>query len=95
MKRTIELDEKLIEEATKAAVAHGSTLTALLEDAVREKLADMKLDDSAETSKVAAPARHRVELPVFHGDGLQPGVSIESWADLVDLMDREDGPPGR
>ena len=92
MKKTVELEEQLVEEATRVAEAHGSTVTALLEDALREKLDDMRVED---TRKSAQPYRTRVELPVFHGDGQISGVNLDSWAELVEVMDREDGSPGR
>ena len=95
MKRTVELDEELVEEATKAAIAHGRTLTALVEDALREKLDDLLFDAPEQIAKTKPEPKTRIVLPVFHGDGPQAGVNLDSWAELVDFMDREDGSPGR
>ena len=33
------------------------------------------------------PARKRVNLPTFRGNGVQPGVNLDNNAALLDLMD--------
>ena len=38
--------------------------------------------------QVQVPA---VELPVFHGTGVMPGVDLSDTASLLDLMDKVDG----
>ena len=89
MKRTVELDEKLVEEAEKVAAASGRTLTALLEDAVRAKLDDLR-DQESDQTKLEKLHRTRVVLPVFHGGGPRPGVNLDSNVELQDLMDQDD-----
>jgi hypothetical protein len=76
MRTTIRLDDDLLARAKRAAVERGTTLTALIEDALRRALAP-------ET----AERRGRVSLPTFRGDGLQPGVDLDDTASLLDLMD--------
>ena len=80
MRTTVRLDEELMRDAKRAAAESGKTLTALIEDALREVLARRK----------APRSRKPVEIPTFGGDGLQPGVDISSYAALVDLMEEAD-----
>jgi hypothetical protein len=80
MRTTIRLDDDLMREAKELAAATGRTLTAVIEDALREQLA-----------RRAAP-RRRVELPVVHGGGgLQRGVDLDDNAALLELMESESG----
>ena len=37
------------------------------------------------------PQRPRVELPVFHGTGVLPGVDLEDSAALLEIMGARDG----
>jgi hypothetical protein len=77
MRTTIRLDERLLREAKLQAARRGTTLTALIEDALRESLA-----------RQHAARRHEpVQLPVFGGKGLHPGVDLDDSAALLDLMD--------
>jgi hypothetical protein len=76
MRTTVRLDEDLLRRAKREALDRGTTLTAVIEDALRRALAPeavASLDD--------------VELPTFRGDGLQPGVDLDDTASLLDLMD--------
>jgi hypothetical protein len=110
MKRTVELDEKLVEEATRVAEAHGGSVIELLEDAVREKLSRVEVveDDeklTIERTEQLAEIKQRLHndpvyaaeyerisasMPVFHGDGLRPGVDLEDHEALQDLLDLDD-----
>lgn len=77
MRTTVRLDEHLLAEAKQRAARTGRTLTAVIEDALRQALTDAK------RSKKSAPAR----FPTFRGDGLQPGVDLDDTAALLALMD--------
>jgi Arc/MetJ family transcription regulator len=79
MRTTIRLDDDLLTRAKRAAIERGTTLTAVIEDALRQALA-------------VEPARRRktVSLPTFRGDGLQPGVDLDDTASLLDLLDERD-----
>jgi predicted transcriptional regulator len=79
MRTTIRLDDDLLVRAKRAAVERGTTLTALIEDALRRALAP----DVPE-------ARPPLALPTFRGDGLQPGVDLDDTASLLDLMEERD-----
>ena len=76
MRTTVRLDDELLTRAKRAALERGTTLTAVIEDALRRALTPG--DQSA---------REVLELPTFRGDGLQPGVDLDDTASLQDLMD--------
>jgi hypothetical protein len=77
MRTTVRLDEHLLAEAKRQAAESGRTLTALLEEALREKLAKRPADQS----------RRRVSLPTFKGTGTLPGVDLDDSAAMFDLME--------
>jgi len=85
MRTTIRLDEHLLAETRKLAARTGRTLTAVIEDALREMLARQQ----------QAAARPPVRLPTASGKGLQPGVDLDDSAALLDLMDSFGGPDRR
>jgi hypothetical protein len=74
MRTTIRLPGDLLEMAKRKAAAEGRTLTDLITDAVRVELAVNK-----------SPAS--IELPVFKGDGVRPGIDINNMAQVLDLID--------
>ena len=59
-----------------AAETH-KTLTAVIEDALRESLA----------LRNNLPRRGRVEIPTFGHGGLRPGVNLDSNVELLDRME--------
>lgn len=72
----ISLDENLHRRAKAFAARQGTTLAALVEEALRLRLARTE------------PARRgAVALPTFKGDGLQPGVSLDDMGTVYDRMD--------
>jgi hypothetical protein len=82
MRTTVRLDDDLLARAKRAAAERGTTLTALIEDALRRAL-----------SPELAPRAGRVVLPTFRGDGLRPGVDLDDSASLLDLMDEPNARP--
>ena len=82
MRTTIRMDDRLLRQAKEHAARTGTTLTSLIEDAVRELLARRK----------AHRVREPVCLPTFDGQGLQSGVDLDDTASLIDLMDAGDAP---
>lgn len=78
MRTTIRLNEKVLREAKAYAARAGQSLTRVIEDALREKL-----------NGSVVPKRKKTGLPVFAGKGLQPGVSLEHNAALLELMDED------
>ena len=76
------MEDDLLRRAKEAAARRGSTLTAVLEEALREWL-----DRQRRSGK-----RRRVKLPVSSaGGGLRAGVDLDDTSDLLDRMER-DGP---
>ena len=76
MRTTIRLDDDLLNRAKRVAIERGTTLTAVIEDALRRALAPPTHD------------RRPVSLPTFRGDGLRPEVDLDDTASLLDLMDQ-------
>ena len=77
MRTTVRLDERLLAEAKKHAAETGRTLTAVLEDALRETLA----------RRSTRVKRKPVRLKTVRGDGVRPGVDLDDTAALLDLME--------
>ena len=76
MRTTVRLDEHLLSEAKKHAAECGKTLTAVLEQALRESLARRNLQARAR------PLR----LKTFGGGGMRAGVDLDDSASLLDVM---------
>lgn len=76
MRTTLNLDDDLLREAKQAAAGRSQTLTALVQDALR-----------AELTRQPSLRRARVELPTGGVGRLRPGVNLDSWADLLDLIE--------
>lgn len=81
MRTTIRLDDELLRAAKLEAARTGRTLTALIEEALRERLARRR----------QASTHPRAPLPTYSGRGLQAGVDLDDTAALVDWMERGDG----
>jgi len=77
MRTTIRLDDQILSEAKQLAARTGKTLTAVIEDALRQALAGQNY----------ASKRQPVRLPTFSGQGIQPGVDLDDTSALFDLME--------
>lgn len=77
MRTTVRLDERLLAEAKKHAAETGRTLTAVLEDALRESLARRSLRKKRTT----------VRLKTVRGNGVRAGVDLDDTAALMDVME--------
>jgi hypothetical protein len=82
MRTTITLADDVLAEVKRLAVDSGTSMSKVVEDALRESLARRR----------EAPLRPRVELPTDGSGGLQPGVDLDDNAALLDLMERDDRP---
>jgi Bacterial antitoxin of type II TA system, VapB len=83
MRTTLNLDDDLLRDAKRLAAERGTTLTALMEDALRIVV-----------RRVEKPKpRRRRKLPTtgVPGAGFMPGVDLDSNAATLDLM--EEGLP--
>ena len=76
MRTTVRLDDRLLADARRYAGQSGRTLTSLIDEGLRDVLA----------RRVAPPPAERFTLPTG-GRGLQPGVSLDSNAALLGVMD--------
>ena len=79
MRTTIRLGDALLLEAKREAARSGVTLTAIIEESLRERLA---------RSATSAEPRARVRLTTTGGRGLRPGIDLDDSAALLDVMDR-------
>lgn len=77
MRTTIRIDDDLLAEAKRRALASGRTLTAFLEEALRRSLAPPP----------SAAHRGPVRLHTVAGEGLQAGVDLDDSAALLDRME--------
>ncbi len=77
MRITINLPQKLLAQVKKLAAASHSTVTVLIEDALREAVA----------KRHPKRRQERVDLRTYGKQGLLPGVDIDDTASLLDLME--------
>jgi hypothetical protein len=77
MRTTITLSEDILKAIKQLAAERGKTLTATIEDSLRETLA-----------RRSNHQRAKVRLTTFKGNGLQPGVDLDDSASLLDLMEQ-------
>jgi Bacterial antitoxin of type II TA system, VapB len=82
MRTTIRLDDHLLAEAKQRAARSGLTLTAVIEQALRESF-----------SRRERREQPPVKLPSWGEGWVLPGVDLDDSASLLDLMEREDAPP--
>ena len=81
MRTTVRLDPALMAEVKRLAASTNRTLTAVIEDALREVVARRQ-----------RRSRRAVTLTVFDGNGVRPGIDIDDTAALMDVMDKHRGP---
>ena len=77
MRTTIYLDDHLMTRVKETAAKTGRTMTAVIEDAVRQSL-----------EQAPPRARKAVRLTTVGGKGLRKGVDLDDTASLYDLMER-------
>jgi len=80
MRTTIRLDEQLFQTVKKYALSHGKTFTAVVEDALREKM----------MRRAVSSHRPRVKLKTVGGEGVRAGIDLDDSASLLDSMERLD-----
>jgi len=79
MRTTIQLEDHLFRSAKEYAACYGTTLTKMIEDALREVL-------NRRQNQPTKP----FQLITFGEGGLQPGVDLDDTAALLNLMDDND-----
>jgi len=75
MKTTIELSDQILVQAKNAATREGTTLRALIEQALRAELARRRHAGSGFTLRDVS----------FGGKGLQPELANATWEQLREL----------
>lgn len=75
---TIRLDDHLLAEVKELAARSNRTMTAVIEDALREVIARQHQPRTPEDE---------LDLPTYGHGGLRPGVDIDDSAALLDIME--------
>lgn len=76
MKTTLEIDDRLLKRAKRHAASHGTTLRALVEEALRARLAP----------RPAAGARYEFAPPTVRGSR-PPAIDVADRNALYELLD--------
>ena len=79
MRTTITLDEPVYEAARQLAGARGRSLSAVVQDALRDYLASIE----------QAPARQHFTLVTFRGRGPAAGIDLARTSELLEQDDVE------
>lgn len=78
MRTTINIDDQLLNYAKHLAVKQGITLARVIENALRELLAQQE-------AKIQAHQPTR--LMTVSGTGVKPGIDLDNSRSLLDVMD--------
>ena len=81
MRTTIQLSDALLREAKREAARSGMTLTAFIEESLRQRL--------ARSTANTEPRAHTRFATTGSGD-LHPGIDLDDSAALLDVVDRAD-----
>lgn len=82
MRTTIRLDDQLLKSAKQLAHNTGKSLTAVIEDALRQTLARQTTNKQT---------RKPVKLTTVSGHGVRPGIDLNDSATLLAVMERPRG----
>jgi hypothetical protein len=85
MRTTINLPDELIQRAKKAALEANTTLTEIIENALREALEKRRRKKPQKGFKIIT----------YGKGGVRPGVDLSDTSALLDLMDGIDDPHRR
>jgi len=75
MKTTIDIADPVLHEAKRLATREGTTLRAIVEQGLRQVIAERK-------KRKKQPYKQR--LVIFKGDGLSPEFQNASWAEILE-----------
>jgi hypothetical protein len=81
MRITIRLDDQLLKPAKRLAHDTGTSLTAVIEDALRQIL----------SRRAIKQPRNRVKLTTVSGRRVRPGVVLDDSSALLDFMEPSHG----
>lgn len=85
MRTTINLPDELLARLKREAVRSRTTVTALIERALRASL-----QRPSARAEVRAP-----KLPTYGTRGLRPGIDLDDTSRLLDVLDSVDDPSRR
>jgi hypothetical protein len=77
MKTTLDISDNLLEEAKKLAAREETSVSALIEQGLRQIITDRK--------RPGVPGVFRLRKATFKGQGLQPGATTASWDQIRDM----------
>lgn len=77
MRTTVNIHDELLRKAKQVALEQNGTLGSVIEEALRESL----------SRKSRVVRRKLTHLPTFRGQGVQPGVDLDSTVSLLDTME--------
>lgn len=78
MRTTVRLDEHLMAQVKSYAAKQGKTLTAVIEQALRETI----------SRRPATKRQATVRFPTVTGKGMRAGLSLDDSAQLLEFMER-------
>lgn len=81
MRTTIRLDDQLLKSAKRYAHETGKSLTAVVEDALRQIL----------SRRTVKQPRKPVKLTTVSGQGVRPGIDLDDSASLLASMETPHG----
>ena len=76
MRTTIRIKDSILQDAKKRALTEKKSLTAYIEESLRDKLYDLN-----------GKAVSVEPLPTFKGSGVRPGIDLNNSQNLLDIMD--------
>lgn len=79
----LEINEDLLAAAEQVALRRGQSLSAFVEQALRDAFA---------SPRDGLTVQGKVELSTFRGRGLRPGVNLDDSASLLELMESRNAP---
>lgn len=79
MRTTLNLDDDLIRAAKDKAHTEGTTLTSVIEQALRALLSDRQKPTE----------RQRYEVPVISTGPMMPGVDLDDSAGLLEILESD------
>ena len=77
MQTTIQLDETVLDQATRLAQDRGCNLSQFIEETLRDRI----------TSQPTVARQPLLRLTTVGGQGLRPGVDLDNSAALLTLME--------
>ena len=78
MRTTIQLDETVLDQATRLAQDKGCDLSQFIEETLRDRI----------MAKAAVGRQPLLRLTTVGGQGLRPGVDLDNSAALLTLMEQ-------